>query len=113
MVPAEMRGKLGGVFNAAEYVGRCIRPATCATAFAWSVSPSAYLWVYYRFLFYASAALMAAVTVVAWRTLTMENIVGLSKIRIDDIAPDDDASGIKHGAVDTFRVSLTGVETPT
>ena len=42
-----------------------------------------------------------------------QNIVGLSKIRIDDIAPEDDASGIKYGAVDTFRVSLTGVETPT
>ena len=64
-------------------------------------------------MLYASAAVMGAVTVVTWRTPSMENIVGLSKIRNDDIAPDDDASGIEHGAVDTFFVSLTGVETPT
>lgn len=74
-----MRGKLGGLFNTAESLGRFIGPAGYAVVYAWSVSPSTLDafggWVDYRFVFYASAAALALVAVLAWKTLTTENLM--------------------------------------
>ncbi|CAM9674916.1 unnamed protein product [Ectocarpus sp. 6 AP-2014] len=79
LVPSNMRGKLGGLFNTAESLGRFIGPAGYAIVYAWSVSPSTLDafggWVDYRFVFYASAAALALVAALAWRTLTTENLM--------------------------------------
>ena len=42
MVPAGMRGKLSGLFSMTENLGRFLGPPVYATAFALSISPSAY-----------------------------------------------------------------------
>lgn len=74
-----MRGKLGGLFNTAESLGRFLGPAGYAITYAWSISPSTHEayggWVDYRFVFYASAAALAVVAVTAWGTLTLETLI--------------------------------------
>ncbi|CAM9645936.1 unnamed protein product [Ectocarpus fasciculatus] len=79
LVPSNMRGKLSGLFSTAESLGRFIGPAGYAIVYAWCVSPSTLAafggWVDYRFVFYASAAALASVSVLAWRTLTTENLM--------------------------------------
>lgn len=74
-----MRGKLGGLYNTAESLGRFLGPAGYSITYAWSVSTStlhAYGgWVDYRFAFYASAVVLAVVGKLAWGTLTLENLM--------------------------------------
>eukprot|EP00752_Nemacystus_decipiens_P004106 g3756.t1 len=79
MVPSRMRGKLGGMFNTAESVGRFIGPAGFAVAYAWSISTSgsasAYGWVNHNFVFYTSAVVLSLCAALAWPTLTAENLM--------------------------------------
>lgn len=75
MVQADMRGKLAGLYNAAESFGCFLGPVASATAFAWSISPGGYVWVDHRFVFLAAAGCLVIVTVLAWGTLTEENIM--------------------------------------
>ncbi|CAN0090137.1 unnamed protein product [Ectocarpus sp. 4 AP-2014] len=79
LVPSRMRGKLGGLYNMAESLGRFLGPAGFAVSYAWSVSPSSSAagldWVNFRFVFWASAVLLAMCAVLAWPTLTAENLM--------------------------------------
>ncbi|CAN0329539.1 unnamed protein product [Pylaiella littoralis] len=79
LVPTYMRGKLGGLYNTAESLGRCMGPAGFAVTYAWSISPSARDayggWVNYRFVFCASAVILAFCTVLAWGSLTDKNLM--------------------------------------
>lgn len=74
-----MRGKFGGLYNTVESFGNCIGPAGFAILYAWSISPSGsaskFGWVDYHFVFFTSAAILVVCAVLAWRTLTHENIV--------------------------------------
>eukprot|EP00752_Nemacystus_decipiens_P004782 g4353.t1 len=74
LVTSDMRGKLGGLYNMFENVGRFLGPAGFATTYAWSVSPSAPGLVNFRFVFFAAAAILAAGTILAWGTMTTENL---------------------------------------
>lgn len=75
-VPPHHRGKLSGLYNTAESLGRFTGPVGYATAFAHTISPSAEHWrlVDYHSVFYASAAVMAVVSVLCWRNLTSETM---------------------------------------
>ncbi|CAM9177422.1 unnamed protein product [Scytosiphon promiscuus] len=79
LVPSSMRGKLGGLYNTSESLGRFLGPVGYSIIYAWSVSPStldAYGgWVGHGFVFYASAAALGLVGVIAWGTLTVENLI--------------------------------------
>lgn len=75
MVQADMRGKLGGLYNMSESLGRFLGPVGFATLFAWSISPSAGRWVNHQFVFFVAAACMALVTILAWGTVTPENMM--------------------------------------
>ncbi|CAM9856631.1 unnamed protein product, partial [Ectocarpus sp. 12 AP-2014] len=79
LVPSRMRGKLGGLYNMAESLGRFLGPAGFAISYAWSVSPSSSAagldWVNFRFVFWATAVLLAMCAVLAWPTLTAENLM--------------------------------------
>ncbi|CAN0354461.1 unnamed protein product [Ascophyllum nodosum] len=72
IVPPHHRGKLSGVYNTAESLGRLIGPVAYSTTYALSISRSALeiAFMDYHFVFYASAALMALLTGLAWRTMT-------------------------------------------
>lgn len=78
LVSTNMRGKLGGLFNTAENLGRFLGPVGYSITYAWSVSaPTRHAyggWVDYRFVFYASAAVLAVVAKLAWGTLTLERL---------------------------------------
>lgn len=80
LVPSDMRGKLSGLYNTVESLGRFLGPVGYAVVYAWSVSPStaeAYKgWVGHGFVFYVSAAALSLVAMLAWRTLTVENLIG-------------------------------------
>lgn len=79
LVPSSMRGKLGGLYNTSESLGRFLGPVGYSIVYAWSVSAStldAYNgWVDHGFVFYASAAALCLVAVLAWETLTVENLI--------------------------------------
>ena len=79
LVSTNMRGKLGGLFNTAESLGRFLGPAGYSVTYAWSVSISTLQayggWVDYRFVFYASAVVIAVMGTLAWNTLTIENLM--------------------------------------
>lgn len=79
LVPTHMRGKLGGLFNTGESLGRFLGPAGYAVTYAWSISPpirEAYGgWVDYRFVFYASAGVLVVVVVTAWSTITLDTLI--------------------------------------
>lgn len=79
MVHADMRGKLAGLYNAAESFGCFIGPVASANVFAWSISPSSYYWVNHHLVFLAAALSMVVVTILAWGTLTEENIMSSSE----------------------------------
>ncbi|CAM9968097.1 unnamed protein product [Ectocarpus sp. 12 AP-2014] len=72
IVPAAMRGKLGGLFYTAESLGRFSSAASFSVMYAWSVSSSSYGWVDHHFVFYVFALALALATALAWRTLTAE-----------------------------------------
>lgn len=70
IVSSNQRGKLAGLYNSVENLGCFIGPAAFAVVFAWSISPAAYSWVDYHFIFFLSAAAFGVVAIVCWRTLT-------------------------------------------
>ncbi|CAN0434045.1 unnamed protein product [Ascophyllum nodosum] len=74
IVPSHHRGKLSGLYNTAESLGRFIGPVAYSTIYALSISRSALeiVCMDYHFVFYASAALMALLTGLAWRTMTSD-----------------------------------------
>eukprot|EP00752_Nemacystus_decipiens_P005837 g5273.t1 len=79
LVSPGMRGKLGGLYNTAESFGNCVGPAGFATVYAWSISSSgrasAYGWIDYHLVFYASALVLLVCASLAWRTLTHERMM--------------------------------------
>ena len=77
IVPTHHRGKLSGMFNTAESLGRFIGPVAYSTIYALSISRSAleYWWMDHHFVFYVSAALLALLAGPAWRTLTSDILV--------------------------------------
>lgn len=75
MVQADMRGKLGGLYYTTESRGRFIGPIGFANMFAWSISPSSFDWVDFRFVFIMSAIAMVVITILAWGTVTDENVL--------------------------------------
>lgn len=75
IVPGHQRGKLSGLYNTAESLGRCLGPVTYAILFAWSISVSAPGWVDHRFVFYLCAVVMLGVTALSWSSLTTENLM--------------------------------------
>ena len=94
MVPSVMRGKLAGLFSMSESLGRFVCPVGFATMFAWSISPSSYGWVDHKFVFCFAAFSMTVVAVLAWGTITHENmtsteerkkvVVGLDRTPVGD-----------------------------
>jgi len=72
IVPAGMRGKLGGLFYTAESLGRFSSAASFSVMYAWSVSSSSHGWVDHRFVFYVFALALVIASALAWRTLTAE-----------------------------------------
>ena len=68
-----MRGKLGGLFSMTESLGRFLGPAGYAVSYAWSISPSGIQ--DHNFVFFVSAAMLALCAVLAWPTLTAENLM--------------------------------------
>lgn len=82
-----MRGKFGGLYNTVESLGRFASPVGFATTFAWSISPSAYEWVNYRFVFYVFAFVMFAVAVLGWRGLTLETFMQPSESEHTESVP--------------------------
>lgn len=74
MVPSVMRGKLAGLFSMSESLGRAICPVGFATTFAWSISSSSYDWVDHKFVFLFAAFSMTVVAILAWGTLTEQNM---------------------------------------
>ena len=82
IVDSGMRGTLGGLFNTSESLGRFLGPVGFATMFAWSISPSSYDWVEHHFVFIVAALSTALYAVLAWGTLTHENMVSPSERRV-------------------------------
>ncbi|CAM9925053.1 unnamed protein product, partial [Hapterophycus canaliculatus] len=72
IVPSSMRGKLSGLYNTAESLGRFISAVGFAALFAWSISPqaSAHGLVNHGFVFYVFALALSALTMLARRTIT-------------------------------------------
>ncbi|CAN0081848.1 unnamed protein product [Ectocarpus sp. 12 AP-2014] len=103
LVPSRMRGKLGGLYNMAESLGRFLGPAGFAISYAWSVSPSSSAarpgWVDFRFVFWASAVLLAMCAVLAWPTLTAENLMqgGVEDAVSASISPQSSGSSPRLG----------------
>lgn len=79
LVPSRMRGKLGGLYNTAESLGRFSGPVGYSTTYAWSVSPSALEafggWIDYHLVFCVSALALVLAGVVSWKTMTLENLM--------------------------------------
>lgn len=67
-----MRGKLSGLYNTAESLGRFSAAVVFPVTYAWSISPSGFGWVDHRLVFYVFGLALALGTVVAWRTLTAD-----------------------------------------
>lgn len=86
VVPSKMRGKMSGLYNTAECLGRFTGSAGFAVMFAWSVSPSAYDWVDFRFVFYASGVVLSVVAVLAWFILTRDVFEGAEGANTVDIS---------------------------
>lgn len=88
------------MFNTAESLGRFLGPVGFAVTYAWSISPSgpssAYGWVNHSFMFCASAVMLALCAVLAWPTLTAENLMKWEED--DDAAVGGDASGERSGS---------------
>lgn len=75
MVQPDMRGKLGGLYNMSESLGRFLGPVGFATLLAWSISPSAGHWVDHQFVFLVAAVSMTLIAVLSWSTFTPENMM--------------------------------------
>lgn len=92
IVPAEMCGKLSGLFTSSESFGRFIGPAGFAVVFAWSISTSAPDWVDYQFVFFGGALAMLIVTFLAWETVTDENMAHKGQSSDVDVVDCSDSS---------------------
>lgn len=113
-----MRGKLGGLFSTAESLGRFIGPAGFSITYAWSISPSGIQNHY--FVFVASAAVLAMCALLAWPTLTAENLIKRDKgderdgyVAIADGGTGSAGAGcVKGGRVDSdfFASPVDGVK---
>lgn len=111
IVPAAMRGKLGGLFYTAESLGRSSSAASFSVMYAWSVSssPSSYGWVGHRFVFYVFALALAMATALAWRTLTAEIFVerkeaaGVELVGVEDICAHVAAKADERGEIPCSR----------
>ena len=68
VVPQQQRGKLSGMFNTAESLGRFMGPASFSIMFAWSISPSARGWVDFHLVFILPAVVMAAILALSWNS---------------------------------------------
>ena len=77
IVQSHHRGKLSGLYNTAESLGRFIGPVAYSTTYALSISRSTsnYSWMDHHFVFYVSAVTMALMAWLGWRTLTSEILV--------------------------------------
>ena len=106
-----MRGKLAGLYNAAESFGCFIGPVASANVFAWSISPSSYYWVNHHLVFLAAALSMTVVTILAWGTLTEENIMSSAESSVAADVPDSWAAETSLGAGDaSLPAARPGVE---
>ena len=94
MVRTDMRGKMSGMFNMTESLGRFLGPAGFATVFAWSISPSSYDWIDHRFVFFAAAITMAIVAVLAWGTITHEHVMKPAERKVATDIPVAHSGGI-------------------
>lgn len=74
IAPPHLRGKLSGLYNTSESLGRFTGPAGFAKTFAWSISPAAFGWVDHYFVFLLSAMAVSMVAVLVWRTLEVETL---------------------------------------
>ena len=111
MVHADMRGKLAGLYNAAESFGCFLGPVVSANLFAWSISPSSYYWVNHHLVFVAAALSMMVVTILAWGTLTEENVMPAAEPRGAVDVPDSWAVESRPAAGDaSFPVAGPDVE---
>lgn len=112
MVHADMRGKLAGLYNAAESFGCFLGPVGSANLFAWSISPSTFYWVDHHLVFLAGALSMVVVTILAWGTLTEENIMSCAKPRGAVDVPVSWAGKTRQGAGDvSFPAARPDFET--
>lgn len=109
MVPTKMRGKLGGLYNTAESLGRFLGPAGFSVTYAWSISSSAFEWVDYHFVFYFSAFVLFGVAVLGWRTLTLEKLMSSSER--EDAAPVPVTILGRRKEVDASFISISRTET--
>ena len=77
IVNADHRGKLAGLYNTSENLGRFVGPVMYSTTYALSISPwtQNHPWMDYHFVFYVTAVMMALLAVVGWKTLTPEVLV--------------------------------------
>ncbi|CAN0447881.1 unnamed protein product, partial [Ascophyllum nodosum] len=77
IVNADHRGKLAGLYNTSESLGRFVGPVMYSTTYALSISPwtQNHPWMDYHFVFYVTAVMMALLAVVGWKTLTPEVLV--------------------------------------
>lgn len=80
--PPQHRGKLSGLYNTAENLGRFVGPVGYSSIFAMSISrlarggevedESQMSWLDHHFVFYASAVMLTLLAGVGWRALTSE-----------------------------------------
>lgn len=98
VVPAAMRGKLGGLFYTAESLGRFSSAASFSVMYAWSVSSSSYGWVNHRFVFYVFALALAIATTVAWCTLTAYTFVERKKAAVELVGSEDNCAHVAVNA---------------
>lgn len=59
----------------AESLGRFVGPTGFSTCFAWSISPSARGYVDYHLVFFIPPVVLAVVSVMGWKTLTLETLM--------------------------------------
>ena len=88
----------------AENLGRFLGPAGFAVTYAWSISPSGIQ--NHHFVFFASAALLALCAVLAWPTLTAENLIKRDDREERNVVVairDDDSVSIGAGGVQEAR----------
>lgn len=106
MVHSDMRGRMGGLFNLTESLGRFLGPVGSATLFAWSISPSSYDWVGNHFMFFGAASPMALVAALAWAAITREHVMTPAERKFDADIPIVRGDGSQHTPVGS--PNLTG-----
>eukprot|EP00903_Cladosiphon_okamuranus_P012516 g11720.t1 len=89
IVPAAMRGKLGGLFYSAESLGRFSSAASFSVMYAWSVSSSSYGWVNHGFVFYVFALALAILTTIAWRIFDKDTFAERNEAAVELVGIED------------------------